>query len=414
MTNSEIKPETRNPKMKNLFKIIIAALFALFIFGLGIGVGYGLTHYLNNQKPAAAAETPPDFNLFWEVWNIVEDKFYDGVPRNSKITTYGAIKGALAALDDPYTIFVEPKPRELERDALNGQFGGIGAYIRRLEENGENRVVLEPMVDSPAEKAGMQKDDVLLQVDDTPIQPEMTTDEIVLLIRGDVGTEVTLTVSRNGNPVTLIIERAIIETPSVTWRILEENPDIGYIKIHLFSNRTGNELERAITELSELGAKKYILDLRGNGGGLLEAAIDVSSAFLDDGIVLKEDRRGEEPQTYKVRRRDRKLLTQPLAVLVDGGSASASEITAGALQDHHRAPLIGERTYGKGSVQLVYDLSDQSSVHVTVAKWFTPQGHSIDGVGLTPDIKVLFTEEDHQQNRDPQFQRALEYLQNLE
>ena len=400
--------------MKNFFKITIAALSALFIFGLGVGAGYGLTHYLNNQKSAIAAETPPDFELFWEVWNIVEDKFYNGVPQDSKTTTYGAIKGALAALDDPYTLFVEPKPRELERDALNGQFGGIGAYIRREGEGEEKRVVLEPMVDSPAEKAGMQKGDVLLQVDDAPITPEMTTDEIVLLIRGDVGTQVILVVSRNDNLVTLTIERATIETPSVTWRILEENPDIGYIKIHLFSNRSGKELDRAIAELSEAGAKKYILDLRGNGGGLLEAAIDVSSAFLDDGLVLKENRRGEEPQTYKVRRRDHKLLTQPLVVLVDGGSASASEITAGALQDHNRAPLIGERTYGKGSVQLVYDLSDQSSLHVTVAKWFTPAGHSIDGVGLTPDIEVLFTEEDHQQNRDPQFQRALEYLQNLE
>ena len=399
--------------MKNFFKIIIATLAALFIFGLGIGVGYGLTHYLNNQKPANAAESPPDFDLFREVWNIVEDKFYNGVPPD-KTATYGAIKGALAALDDPYTVFVEPKPRELERDALNGQFGGIGAYIRRIEDDEGKRVVLEPMVDSPAEKAGMQKDDILLQVDDTPVTPEMTTDEIVLLIRGDVGTEVTLIVSRNGDSVPLTIERAIIETPSVEWRILEENPDIGYIKIHLFSNRSGKELDRAIAELSASGAKKYILDLRGNGGGLLEAAIDVSSAFLNDGIVLKEDRRGEEPQTYHVRRRDHSLFTQPLVVLVDGGSASASEITAGALQDRERAPLIGERTYGKGSVQLVYDLSDHSSVHVTVAKWFTPNGHSIDGVGLTPDIEVLFSEEDHQQGNDPQFKRAVEYLQSLE
>jgi len=396
--------------MKNPFKIIIATLSALFIFGLGIGVGYGLTYYLNNQNAADAAETPPDFDLFWEVWNIIEDKFYSGVPQDSKITTYGAIKGALSALDDPYTIFVEPKPRELERDALNGQFGGIGAYIRRDEEK---RVVLEPMADSPAEKAGMQKDDVLLQVDDTPIQPEMTSDEIVLLIRGDVGTEVSLTVSRNGDPVTLVIERAIIETPSVEWRILEEYPDIGYIRIRLFSSRSAKELERAIAELSEAGAKKYVLDLRGNGGGLLEAAIDVCSSFLTDGVALKEDRRGEEPQLYKVRRRDQKLVDAPLVVLVDGGSASASEIVAGALQDRERAPLIGERTYGKGSVQLVYDLSDQSSVHVTVAKWFTPDDHSIDGVGLTPDIEILFTEDDHKEGRDPQYLRAIEYLQTV-
>ncbi|MFQ5578766.1 MAG: S41 family peptidase [Anaerolineae bacterium] len=234
----------------------------------------------------------------------------------------------------------------------------------------------------------------------------MTTDEVVLLIRGEVGTTVTLQVSRGGeaNPITLHIERAIIETPSVEWRLLDEAPATGYIKIRLFSIRTGKELARAISE---------VLDVRGNGGGLLEASVDVSSRFLAGGTVLKEDRRGEAPIIYRTRAGE-KILEAPLVVLVDGGTASASEIVAGALQDHKRAVLIGERTFGKGSVQLVYDLSDESSVHVTVAKWFTPNNHSIDGVGLTPDIEVLFSEEDHATGRDPQFQRAVEFLLNGE
>ncbi|RME49976.1 MAG: S41 family peptidase [Caldilineae bacterium] len=365
----------------------------------------------NNGSPsvsAATADSPANFALFWEVWRIVEDQFYDGVPQDSS-ATYGAIKGALAALNDPYTIFVEPQPRALEKAELEGQFGGIGAYVYRDEQN---RVLLNPMVDSPAEKAGLQKDDVLLQVDDTPIRPEMSTDEVVLLIRGEVGTTVTLLVSRQGaaDPISLTIERAIIETPSVAWRLADEDPTIGYVQISLFSNRTSRELDRALTDLRKQGATRFILDLRGNGGGLLEAAIDVASKFLSEGVVLTEKRRNADPTVYRVRG-GYKLLYAPLVVLVDGGTASASEIVAGALQDYGRATLIGERTYGKGSVQLVYDLSDQSSVHVTVARWFTPNNHSIDGTGIAPDIEVLFSEEDHAAGRDPQYLRAIEELQ---
>jgi carboxyl-terminal processing protease len=393
--------------MTNFYKTVISFLVGLFIFGLGIGVGYGLTTYVRQEsQPIKTASH--DFGLFWEVWTIVEDKFYNGIPDDVH-TTYGAIRGALAALEDPYTIFVEPQPRALEKAELDGQFGGIGAYVYRDEEN---RVLLDPMIDSPAEKAGLLKDDILIKVDQTLIQPEMSTDEVVLLIRGKVGTRVSLVVIRQeeADPIALVIERAVIETPSVAWQLTEEDSSIGYIRVHLFSNRTNRELIKAFAELDEAGATHYILDLRGNGGGLLEAAVDVASIFLTDGIVLTEDRRGEKPKVYKIRQGE-KISAVPLVVLIDGGTASASEIVAGALQDYERAILIGERTYGKGSVQLVYDLSDQSSLHVTVAKWFTPNNHSIDEVGLTPDIEVLFTEEDHATGRDPQYLRAVEYLQ---
>ena len=243
----------------------------------------------------------------------------------------------------------------------------------------------------------------------------MTTDEIVLMIRGEVGTTVVLTVEREGveDPIDITIERAVIETPSAHWRVLEEDPTIGYIQLTAFTERSNSELDQAFDELVGQGAETYILDLRGNGGGLLDAAVDVASQFIRNGVIVREDRKNEGERTYNVRGGG-KALDQNLVVLVDGGTASASEIVAGALQDYERAMLIGEKTFGKGSVQLIYELSDTSRLHVTVAKWFTPNGNEIDGTGLAPDIEVLFTEEDHAEGRDPQLERAISFLQNGE
>ena len=395
--------------MKLFVKTISISLLALFIFAIGIGAGYLLRDYVIKDQPSDMASE--DIGLYWEVWNRVEEQFYGGVPEGSNVT-YGAIKGSLSVLDDPYTIFLEPEPAAQEKASLEGQFGGIGAFVRRDEAG---RVILEPMREQAAEQAGLQTDDVLIGIDDTEITPEMTTDEIVALIRGEVGTEVILTVEREGEtePVKLTVVRAIIQTPSVTWRILEEDPTIGYIQMTSFTERTSAELSQALDDLLEQDAKTFVFDLRRNGGGLLDTAIDVASEFLRDGVVLKEDRQNEGQRVYDVRGGGQ-LLDQPLVVLVDGGTASASEIVAGALQDYGRATLIGEKTFGKGSVQLIYELSDRSRLHVTVAKWFTPNGNLIDGVGLKPDVEVLFSEEDHQTGRDPQLERAISFLQNEE
>ena len=395
--------------MKLFVKTISISLLALFIFAIGIGAGYLLRDYIIKDQPSDMASE--DIGLYWEVWNRVEEQFYGGVPEGSNVT-YGAIKGSLSVLDDPYTIFLEPEPAAQEKASLEGQFGGIGAFVRRDEAG---RVILEPMREQAAEQAGLQTDDVLIGIDDTEITPEMTTDEIVALIRGEVGTEVILTVEREGETETvkLTVVRAIIQTPSVTWRILEEDPTIGYIQMTSFTERTSAELSQALDDLLEQDAKTFVFDLRRNGGGLLDTAIDVASEFFLDGVVLKEDRQNEGQRVYDVRGGGQ-LLDQPLVVLVDGGTASASEIVAGALQDYGRATLIGEKTFGKGSVQLIYELSDRSRLHVTVAKWFTPNGNLIDGVGLKPDVEVLFSEEDHQTGRDPQLERAISFLQNEE
>jgi carboxyl-terminal processing protease len=259
----------------------------------------------------------------------------------------------------------------------------------------------------------VQNNDSLIAVDGTPVKPEMSTDEIVLLIRGEVGTEVVLTVEREGaaDPLHITVVRAVIETPSVFWRVMEDHPTIGYIQLTAFTERSNTELNQAFDELSAQGVEMFIFDLRRNGGGLLDTAIDVASQFVREGAVLRENRKNEGERVYNARGKG-KALDQNVVVLVDGGTASASEIVAGALQDYDRAALIGEKTFGKGSVQLIYELSDTSRLHVTVAKWFTPNGHAIDGVGLIPDVEVLFTEEDRQNNRDPQLERAISYLEN--
>jgi carboxyl-terminal processing protease len=372
-------------------------------------VGYAVHDLVVDDQPTG--EEVESLALYWEVWHRVEEQFLGEIPEEP-ISTYGAIKGALATLNDPYTIFIEPESASQEKAQLEGQFGGIGAFVHRDEAGG---VILEPMRDQPAEKAGLKKDDRLIAVDGTAILPEMSTDEIVLMIRGEVGTEVVLTVEREGveKAIDITIVRAIIETPSAHWRVLEQDPTIGYIQLTAFTERSNDELSQAFDELTEQGAKAYILDFRGNGGGLLETAVDIASQFLREGVVLRENRKNEGNRVYDVRGGGR-ALDQPLALLIDGGTASASEIVAGALQDYDRATLIGEKTFGKGSVQLIYELSDDSRLHVTVAKWFTPESNAIDGVGLMPDIEVLITEDDQANGHDPQLERAISFLQNGE
>lgn len=389
---------------KKIFAALLALLIALLGFSAGFGTNWLMLHLRGvDAMPAGETQT---FDLFWEIWHILQRDFYGPLPDDTQMT-YSAIRGVLASLDDPYTSFIEPQPRELERNELEGRFGGIGAWVR---QEGIGTFVLSPMPDRPAARAGVLEGDVLVTVDGVEITAETSMEDVLTLIRGPIDTVVAITVRREGVDGTLSFEitRQEFEIPSVTWKRIEDDPAIGYVRLNLFSERTAGELRQALDELLAQDVAQLVLDLRDNGGGLLQAAIDVSSLFISDGVILYEERRGEE-KFYPAEPSDL-VIDVPLVVLVNGGTASASEIVAGAIQDRDRGVLVGETTFGKGSVQLIYDLSDGSSLHVTAARWLTPGRHQIDGSGLTPDVQTALTAQDREQGRDPQLDKAIELL----
>ncbi|MGQ9584102.1 MAG: S41 family peptidase [Anaerolineae bacterium] len=371
---------------------------------------HGYLVHMRLDLPLPGSSMPDErerFALFWEAWEILKKDYYGELPQGQAMP-YAAIRGVLNVLGDPYTLLVEPSPREIEKDTLRGSFGGIGAWVSQREDGA---IVLSPIRDRPAYLAGIREGDVVVAVDGVSVAG-MSTDEVVALIRGPVGSMVRITVRRDetGEELEFSVRREKIETPTVQWRMVEGTTDVGYIQMALLGERTEDELEKAITELQKAGATRLILDLRGNPGGLLDVSVQVASQFLDGGPVLYERRKNGSERAYLAKQGG--LATDArLVVLVDGGTASGAEIIAGALQARKRALLVGERTYGKGAVQNVYDLSDGSSLHVTVAKLFTPDMRLIDKNGLEPDEEVPFPPEAQARGEDPQLQKALELLQ---
>ena len=399
--------------MSNRALNILAIVMVIAMATLAFIAGYFFNDYTETRPSTNVANNGDslvgdDFTIFWEAWGWVERSFIGEMPSSQQVA-YGAVRGALNTLNDPYTVFIEPVVREQERDSLRGNFGGIGATIVRLE-SGE--AVLEPIPGNPAERAGIQSGDILLAVDGVDIPADMSVEDIANKIRGEKGTDVTLTVlhPEASEPVDITITRDDILIPSVAYRLLDDDPTIGYIWLTRFSGESNGEIEAAIRDLQTQGATQLILDLRGNGGGLLDAAISIADQFLDDGPIMHQESALEGEKTYTASE-GTVAGDMPVIILIDGGTASASEILAGALQDRERAVLIGQQSFGKGSVQLVYDLSDGSSVHVTSARWFTPDRNAIDQQGLTPDVVVEPTPEAVANNRDETLARAIEYLQ---
>ncbi len=350
-------------------------------------------------------DSPLDIELFNEAWRLLEQQFYGELPEGEDIT-YAAIRGVLASLDDKHTTFADPEEAAMFNMDMQGVFEGIGAQVDLAEGGGVELQYL--FADQPAEKAGLRVGDVVIAVDGEDVT-DLDLYTAISKIRGPRGTQVTLTIQRGDDePFDVTVTRARIELQIVETKTLGDGK-IEYIALTDFSTLAPRRLA---TALSGAVAKKpagIVLDLRGNPGGLLDSAVQIGSYFVPEGNILIERYKDGSEELHP--RQGRYLLNRiPLVVLVDGGSASASEIVAGAIQDAGTGILIGEKTYGKGSVQLSNVLSDDSQLKITIARWFTPKDRAIHGQGLEPDIVVPFTAEDREAERDPQLDRAVEYL----
>jgi carboxyl-terminal processing protease len=360
--------------------------------------------------PPEGAAPPADLGRqldpFWEAWNIVEKEYYRR-PVDRLQMVRGAIKGLLQSLNDPHGSYLDPVANRVEKANLDGIVEGIGASVELKERR---PTILAPIEDGPAAKAGLRTGDVILKVDGREVGT-MSPAEVVALLRGPSGSKVRITVQRvddpEGQPVEVEVPRARLEIETVSSRMVADG--VGYIRVRVFGNQTVPQLTRALRDMRARRVRGLVLDLRDNPGGYLTAAVEVASQFVKDGkVVYYEEHDGQRQATVT---RPGGLGTDlTLAVLVNRGTASASEIVAGAIRDQDRGVLIGESTFGKGSVQQLRDLSDGSAVRVTTGTWLTPNGKSIEGSGLTPGIVVKPTPEDERGKRDVALEKALEWF----
>lgn len=357
------------------------------------------------QQAATPGELQTLFTPFWEAWNIVHEQYVDQ-PVDDLALMQGAIRGMMEALGDEQTFYMEPRVYENETSSLQGSYEGIGAYV---DTDGEYLTIVSPIEGSPAAQAGLRPGDKIIAIDGedmTGVAPE----EARLRVLGPEGTTVVLTVAREGapEPLEFSIVRAKITIRSAEGRMLEDG--IGYVDINTFGERTTAELRQALDELMAQNPRGLIIDLRNNPGGYLTTSVEVSSEFIEDGVILYEEFGDGRREEYRALGNGR-ATDIPLVVLINQGSASASEILAGALQDYGRATIVGVQSYGKGSVQNWQPLSNnQGAARVTIAKWLTPNERAIDKVGLAPDVIVETTVDDFQAEEDPQLDAAVETM----
>lgn len=330
-----------------------------------------------------------------QAYQILQSHGWKPLPEDPAIE-FGMIRGMLQAYDDPYTIFVEPVEHELQSNTLQGSFGGIGV---RLNRDSDGNLVLFPFPGSPAEQAGVVEGDWLIAVNDLLIKPDTSLETVQAALRGPVGEWVEIEVTRPPEFINskLRVKRAEIPLPSVTWHIDPDEPRLGVVEVNVIASSTPDEITKAVKDLLERGAQALVLDLRDNYGGLLTAGVDTSRLFLKDGEILQQQYRDQDVETYRVEKPGA-FVDIPLVVLINQNTASAAEIVAGSLQAHGRAELIGTSSYGKDSIQLVFDLADGSSLHVTSAKWWIPGLDQPNSVGLQPDLIV---EDENNEGPDP-------------
>jgi carboxyl-terminal processing protease len=409
-------PKINLPKVK---RCLLVALVSILLFSGGYWLGReGFKAEVKNlNRIQVSRELPPDkstldFSLFWRMWDKLSAKYYDKTKLVPGKMIYGAIQGMVAALGDPYTVFLPPTENKMINDDLKGSFEGVGIEIGY---RGTQLAVISPLPGTPAEKAGVKPGDYIIGIKDDSKEIDQGTSgvslpEAVQMIRGKAGTKVTLTFLRDGttDPIVKEITREKINVPSVILSYVGNDKSIAHIKVMKFGAETDGEWNKAVKEVSDNPAVKgLVLDLRNNPGGYLQGAVDLAAEFLKNGSVVVSEERGDG--TKRDFKTDRFGLFNdlPTVVLVNGGSASASEILSGALRDQRGIKLVGEKTFGKGTIQEPEDLENGAGIHITIAKWLTPSGTWVNGNGLEPDVKI---ENDPKTTEDEQLQKAIEVL----
>lgn len=391
-------PRPSYQKTRTIMMVLFVLLQFLVVTAAFLG-GY-LVREWNITNPFSANN---EFKVFDEAYQLLQENADFALPEGN-LLEYGMIKGMLTAVNEPYTVFVEPPQHELQSNQLEGKYGGIGV---RVERDSENFIYLYPFPDSPAAKAGVQDGDRLLAVEILSVSPQTPDQEIHAAIRGPVGEAVKITVGRapDYEPIEIVIKRAEVALPSTTWNLAPENRQVGMVHIHVIASTTPNEVIKAVKDLQGFGAKYFVIDVRDNGGGLVEAGVNTARLFLKSGTVIEQQYRGQPVKTFRVDKPG-ELAELPVVVLVNRGTASAAEIFAGALKGQDRAKIVGTRTFGKDTIQLVFSLSDGSSLHVTSAHWWVPGLEpKIGGNGIQPDVPV-----DENTDRNLAVQKAIETL----
>lgn len=407
-------------KTKRISKLIIPLVVAFCIFGAGFVVGQNSPNPINKFVPAEKTQIISfdkpknvDDSLLWEAWKVVDGNFIDKVDSQKRIE--GAIQGMLLSLDDPYTVYLEPSTNKRFLEDLEGQFDGIGA---ELSIRDALLTVVAPLEGSPAEKAGIKPKDIIVKVDGQETA-KMSFDDAIAKIRGKKGTEVVLTVVHDAQSEEskISVMRDTIEVKSVKLSFVGDNNSIALLKINQFGKDTVSLLKKSQQEIVDKKVKGIVIDLRNNPGGLLNTAIEVSSLFIPNdltkfenenlkkGVVVIEENAKKEQEKFT--RTSNQLFSLPFVVIQNNGSASASEIFAGAMKDYKLGKIIGETSFGKGSVQNLEELSNKGSVKITIAKWLTPTGIGINGKGINPDIIV---KEEVKDNNDPALNQAISIL----
>lgn len=361
---------------------------------------------LYQQDKQGRLSSDLDFSLFWQTWDLMKANYVDQDKLTDKQLFYGALGGLVGSAEDPYTVFMNPEEAKLFNEDLTGTFSGIGAEVGLRNEV---ITIIAPLAETPAERAGLRSGDKVYAIDKQSTVG-LTVDEAVKKIRGAKGTTVTLTIARNGDKlrdISIVRDTIVVKSVKTSY---DQKTGLYTITINNFNTDTEPLFQAAVQEIEQKKPRGLILDLRNNPGGYLDSAVAIASFWISDGVIVSEQFSNQQPARPQNARGLAPLAGLPTVVLINQGSASASEIVAGALMDHQQATTVGKTTYGKGSVQVVRDLSDGSMVKITTAKWLTPNGTSINDKGIEPNIEVELTEEDFDKNIDPQLIKARQVL----